>query len=151
MKENIVLASDHAGFCLKEIIHNWLKESGYKVKDVGCFSEDSCDYPDFAEKGALEVVKQKNSIGVFICGTGIGMCITSNKIRGIRAALIHNEFTGKAAREHNNANVVCIGARVLSAEDAKKAIEAFLGSRFLGERHERRINKIKAIEERTMK
>ncbi|MEM4598839.1 MAG: ribose 5-phosphate isomerase B [Candidatus Diapherotrites archaeon] len=150
MKENIILASDHAGFCLKEIIRDWLKERGYKVKDVGCFSEESCDYPDYAEKGAFEVVKRKNSVGIFICGTGIGMCITANKVRGIRAALIHNEFTGKAAREHNNANVICIGARVTSTEEAKKAIESFLSSSFLGERHERRVSKIMAIEEKRM-
>ncbi|MCX8190550.1 MAG: ribose 5-phosphate isomerase B [Candidatus Diapherotrites archaeon] len=150
MKEKIILASDHAGFELKEVIKKWLTEQGYKIKDVGCFSKESCDYPDYAEKGAIEVANGKNNLGFFFCGTGIGMCIAANKIKGIRAALIHNESTGKAAREHNNANVVCIGARIISIEEAKKAIYAFLNSKFLGERHERRVAKIEAIEEKTM-
>ncbi|MEM4662565.1 MAG: ribose 5-phosphate isomerase B [Candidatus Diapherotrites archaeon] len=151
MKGKIILASDHAGFALKKYIKSWLEKEGYEIKDVGCFSEESCDYPDFAEKGAKEVLTNENSIGLFFCGTGIGMCIAANKIKGIYAAVIHNEFTGKAAKEHNNANVICIGARVTSQKNAKSAISAFLEANFLGERHKRRTDKIKALEEKTMR
>lgn len=146
-KEKIILASDHAGYALKQKIHKWLEKKGYKVEDVGCFSEERCDYPDYAEKAARKIAGSRNTIGIMLCGTGIGMCIAANKIKGIHAAVIHNQFTGRAAREHNNANVICLGARVIGFGTAKKAIEAFLSSEFQGGRHARRIAKIRKIEE----
>ena len=146
MKEKIAIGSDHAGFALKEKIKKWLQEQGYAVSDFGCFSAESCDYPDFAEKVAKEVAKDRNTIGILFCGTGIGMCIAANKIKGIHAALIHNEFTGRSAREHNNANIICLGARVINFATAKKAISAFLNAEFQGGRHSRRVKKIKRLE-----
>lgn len=146
MKKKIAIGSDHAGFALKEKIKKWLQEQGYAVSDFGCFSAESCDYPDFAEKVAKEVAKDRNTIGILFCGTGIGMCIAANKIKGIHAALIHNEFTGKSAKEHNNANIICLGARVINFATAKKAISAFLNAEFQGGRHSRRVKKIKRLE-----
>jgi len=146
MKEKIAIGSDHAGFALKEKIKKWLQEQGYAVSDFGCFSDESCDYPDYAKKVAKEVAKGRNTIGILFCGTGIGMCIAANKIKGIHAALIHNEFTGRSAREHNNANIICLGARVINFATAKKAISAFLNAEFQGGRHARRVKKIEELE-----
>jgi len=146
MKKKIAIGSDHAGFALKEQIKKWLEKEGYSVRDFGCFSAESCDYPDFAEKVAKEVAKDRNTIGILFCGTGIGMCIAANKIKGIHAALIHNEFTGKSAKEHNNANIICLGARVINFATAKKAISTFLNAEFQGGRHSRRVKKIERIE-----
>lgn len=146
MKENVIIGSDHAGFVLKEKIKRWLKKKGYAVQDFGCFSAERCDYPDFAEKVARKVAKSRNTIGILFCGTGIGMSIAANKIKGIHAALIHNEFTGKSAREHNNANIICLGARVIGFATAKKTINAFLNAEFQGGRHARRVKKIKRLE-----
>lgn len=146
MKEKIIIGSDHAGFSLKEKVKRWLEKEGYAVQDFGCFSAEHCDYPDFAEKVARKVAKSRNTIGILFCGTGIGMSIAANKIKGIHAALIHNEFTGKSAREHNNANIICLGARVIGFTTAKRAIGAFLKARFQGGRHARRVKKIKELE-----
>jgi ribose 5-phosphate isomerase B len=147
MKEKIIIGSDHAGFALKEKIKQWLEKGGYAVQDFGCFSTERCDYPDFAEKVASKVAKSRNTIGILFCGTGIGMCIAANKVKGIHAALIHNEFTGRSAREHNNANIICLGARVIDLATAKKAIEAFLHAEFQGGRHARRVKKIEELEQ----
>ena len=146
MNEKIFIGSDHAGFALKEKVKKKKKKKGYEVWDFGCFSDESCDYPDFAERVARKVAKSRKAIGILFCGTGIGMCITANKIKGIHAALIHNEFTGKSAREHNNANVICLGARVIGLKTAKTAINTFLNAEFQGGRHARRVRKIRRIE-----
>lgn len=141
------MGSDHAGFFMKEKVKHWLQNQGYYIEDLGCFSDESCDYPDYAEKVARTIARERNAIGILFCGTGIGMCIAANKIKGVYAALIHNEFTGRAAREHNNANIICLGARVTRIETAKKAIEAFLNAEFQGGRHARRIKKIEGLEQ----
>ncbi|MEM0359778.1 MAG: ribose 5-phosphate isomerase B [Candidatus Diapherotrites archaeon] len=140
------LGSDHGGYPLKEKVKKWLESEGHSIKDFGCFSVESCDYPEFAEKVARAVTKNKDSIGLLFCGTGIGMSIAANKIKGIRAALLHNAFEGKMAKEHNNANVLCFGGRTVSFRNAKKAITAFLKAEFVGGRHLRRIEKIAALE-----
>ena len=146
MKEKIAIGSDHAGFLMKEKIKRWLQNQGYAVQDFGCFSDESCDYPDYAEKVARNVAGEKGTIGILFCGSGIGMCIAANKVKGIHAALIHNEFTGRSAREHNNANIICLGARVTDLATAKKAISAFLNAEFQGGRHARRVKKIEELE-----
>ncbi len=148
----IFLGSDHGGFALKGFLKEKLGK-GHEVKDVGCESEESCDYPDFAEKVARAVANAKGSIGILCCGTGIGMCMTANKIKGIRAAVLWDEFSAKMAREHNNANVICLGGRVLGKEEALKLVEVFLESEFQGsnesgERHRRRVEKIGALDEK---
>lgn len=142
----LVLGSDHGGFALKEKIKKWLERAGYKVTDSGCYSKKSCDYPDYGKKVACAIAKKRNAIGILFCGTGIGMSITANKTKGIRAALIHNEFTGRMAKEHNNANILCLGGRTTSFAKAKKSIQAFLKAKFQGGRHARRVRKIMALE-----
>jgi len=146
MRNSIVIGSDHAGYCLKEKIKGMLAEKKYQVIDKGTDSDEKCDYPDYAYKVAKEVAKGK-SLGILICGTGIGMSIAANKVKGIRAALCCNEFMAKSAREHNDANILCLGARVLEEKEALKIVDAFLGSDFSKEeRHVKRVRKMMALE-----
>ena len=139
----IGIASDHGGFALKEELKKHLEEKGYELKDYGCFSEESCDYPDFAHKVTDAVLSGECEKGILLCGTGIGMSMTANKVKGIRAALCGDCFSAEATREHNDSNVLCIGARVTGPELAFKIAEIFLSTEFSGdERHIRRIGKI---------
>lgn len=131
---------------MKEKTKKWLESKGHAVKDLGCFSEERCDYPDYAEKVAKAVAKKKGAIGLLFCGTGIGMCIAANKVKGSRAALVYNETTGRMAKEHNNANTLCLGGRTTSFANAKKAIGAFLKAEFQKGRHLKRIRKIALLE-----
>lgn len=141
----IVLACDHAGLELKQALRLMLEEQGYAVTDVGTYTSDSMDYPDLAQPLAKEVLTRKIP-GIIICGTGIGVSIAANKMRGIRAALCHDDFTAQMCREHNDANVLAMGARVLSVEQAKKITLRFLGTAFAGGRHERRVEKLMDLE-----
>jgi ribose 5-phosphate isomerase B len=144
--ETILIGSDHGGFELKEEIRRYLDELGCKYKDYGCDSTKPVDYPDIAMKLAKDAAK-KNMRGILICGTGIGMAMTANKIKGIRAAVCHDEFTARMSREHNNANVLCMGGRVLNVKTAKMITKIWLETAFTKEdRHVRRINKIKKLE-----
>lgn len=147
MQGTIVIGSDHAGYCLKEKIKERLAGK-YKVIDKGTESEGKCDYPDYSYKVAKEVAKGK-SLGILICGTGIGMSIAANKVKGIRAALCCSEFMAKAAREHNDANILCLGARILEENEALKIVDAFLTSDFSKEeRHVKRVKKMMQIEKK---
>lgn len=146
VKPKIVMACDHGGFRLKEYIRKYLESKGYTVEDVGIHSEKSVDYPDMAELGAKKIINEECKFGIFICGTGIGISIAANKIRGIRAALCHNEFMARATRAHNDANVLCLGGRVIGRELALSICDAFINSRFDGGRHQIRIEKIESIE-----
>jgi len=139
---NIVLGSDHAGFKMKKEIMNYLKRRKIKFKDFGTFSEASVDYPDIAYPVAKAVARKKFDKGILICGSGIGMSMVANKVKGIRAALCHNEITATMAREHNDANVLCLGARVLSKRKAVNIVRIFLKARFARGRHLRRVKKI---------
>ncbi len=143
----IALACDHGGYKLKEVIKSYLEELGIEYVDYGTYSEESVDYPDFAYKAAKGIVKGEADRGIFICGTGIGISIAANKVRGIRAALCYNVYAAEMSRRHNNANVLCLGGRVLGEELAKRIVKAWLETPFDGGRHERRINKIHRIEE----
>lgn len=143
----IALGSDHAGFKLKEQVMEWLDEWGYEYVDVGTHSEESCDYPDYARRVAEAVVRGDVDRGILICGTGIGMSITANKVRGVRAALCHDVFSARAAREHNDANILCMGARVVGPGPARETVKAWLEAEFTGGRHQRRIDKIRELEE----
>lgn len=145
MKEKIAVASDHAGYDLKEKVINFLRDKGFHVDDFGTYDNNSCDYPDFAYKAAKSVAEGINNYGILICGTGIGMSISANKIKGIRAANCCSIEMARLAREHNDANVLTLGARLLNFEEAKNIIMAFLKSKFQGERHLRRINKINQL------
>ena len=143
----IALACDHGGYRLKEVIKSYLEELGIEYVDYGTYSEESVDYPDFAFKAAKGIVNGEADRGIFICGTGIGISIAANKVRGIRAALCYNVYAAEMSRRHNDANVLCLGGRVLGEELAKRIVKAWLETPFEGGRHERRINKIHRIEE----
>jgi len=144
----IALACDHGGYRLKEVIKSFLNELGVEYVDYGTFSEESVDYPDFALKAAKGIVSGEADRGIFICGTGIGISIAANKVRGIRAALCYNVYAAEMSRRHNDANVLCLGGRVLGEELAKKIVKVWLETPFDGGRHERRLRKISEIEEK---
>ena len=144
----IAIANDHAGSKVKKSIIEFLENEGYNVLNFGTDNEDSVDYPDYISKAAESVQKGNADLGIVICGTGIGASITANKFKGIHAALCHDEFTAKMARNHNDANIIAFGARVLSEEEMLKLIKIFLNETFLGDRHSRRVNKVKTIEEK---
>lgn len=142
----VYLGSDHGGFSLKEDVSAVLKAAGCEVHDCGVFSPESVDYPDIAADVCRKVVAQPGSLGVLICGTGIGMSIVANKIPGIRAALCAEPYSARMARAHNDANVLCLGARVLGVEVAREIVRVFFESSFEGGRHERRVQKILQLE-----
>lgn len=145
MKEKLAIASDHAGYDLKKEVINFLEKQGYNIEDYGTYDNSSCDYPDFAFKAAKSVADGINDLGILICGTGIGMSIVANKVKGIRAANCCSLVMAKLAKEHNDANILTIGARLLNFEEAKAVISAFLDAKFAGDRHLRRINKINKL------
>jgi ribose 5-phosphate isomerase B len=144
----IAIASDHAGFEMKEQIKTFLNRLGYEVEDFGTDNEKPVDYPDFALKVANAVSKQKFERGILFCVTGLGMCIAANKVPGIRAVPCHDIETARLSREHNDANILTIGARSTDLKTAEEIIKVWLETNFLGERHLRRIEKIKDIENR---
>lgn len=138
----IALSADHAGFELKEKIYKYLTEKGYDVTDYGTYSRESIDYPEFAYVVAKSIVEHNNELGILICGSGVGVSITANKVKGIRAANCFNEEMAALARQHNNANVLCLGARFIDVEKAYAMIDKFLTSEFEGGRHLVRVEKI---------
>lgn len=141
----IALASDHAGFKLKEKIKKFLVENNYDIMDLGTNSESSVDYPIYAHKAAQAVAAGQCEKGVVCCGTGIGVSIAANKVKGIRCALVHNEYTAEMCKKHNNANMIALGARVVDHEDALKMVETWLNAQFEEGRHQRRIDEIEEI------
>ncbi|MGC8970966.1 MAG: ribose 5-phosphate isomerase B [bacterium] len=142
----VAIGSDHAGFKLKEELKAYIASLNIEVKDFGCYSEESVDYPDIAKEVALSVIRGEVDRGILICGTGIGMSIAANKIKGIRAAVGNELLSVRLAREHNNANILTLGARIIGSEVAKEAVRVFLETSFLGGRHERRVEKIGKME-----
>lgn len=143
----IAIGSDHGGLQLKDAVRNYLVGRGLTVDDLGTNNEDSVDYPDFGARVAQAVSSQTIAKGILICGTGIGMSITANKFPGIRAALVWDDFTAQMAKEHNDANILVLGGRILSAEDACRMVGIWLDTAFAGGRHQGRLNKIAQIEE----
>ena len=142
----IALAADHAGFRLKEHLREWLVRGGHEVVDFGTTSDASTDYPDYAGRAGLSVSSSECDAGVFVCFTGVGMSISANKIPGIRAALAANEETVELTRRHNDANVLAIGAKFTSPDQAERYVTTFLGTAFEAGRHATRVGKIAAIE-----
>ena len=142
----IAIAADHGGFELKDSMVEYIKSLGNEVVDLGTNSADSVDYPDYAKKVCEEIQKGNSDLGILICGTGIGMSLAANKFEGIRAACVSDMYSAKMSRNHNNANVLCIGARVIGDEVAKLIIKTFLENEFEAGRHQRRVDKIMAIE-----
>jgi ribose 5-phosphate isomerase B len=144
----IALGSDHGGYSLKQFLIPFLQERDIQVADVGTNSEDSVDYPDFAERVALLVSHGETGAGILICGTGIGISIAANKIPGIRAALVTDVFMARMAKEHNNANILVLGGRVLDEQKAYDLVGAWLDANFLGGRHQGRLDKITELEKK---
>lgn len=138
----IALGADHAGYLLKEKIKKYLSDKKLEFKDYGTFKLDSCDYPEFGYKVSQAVATQEANVGILVCGTGIGMCITANKIKGIRAALATDVETAQLSRLHNDANVLCLSGRKLEEDVAMKIVETWLNTSFEGGRHEGRLNLI---------
>ncbi|MGL4677683.1 MAG: ribose 5-phosphate isomerase B [Brevinema sp.] len=142
----IALGTDHAAYMLKEAIKKWLLEHQYKVLDFGTHSEDSVDYIDFVYPAAKSVVQHKSDLAIVLCGTGLGASYVANKTHGIRAALCQDEFSARLSRQHNNANVLVLGGRILASQRAISIVQEWLNTPFEGDRHQQRIDKIHQIE-----
>ncbi len=143
--KKIFIASDHGGYELKEYLKGYLKKSNYEVEDLGTNSNQSVNYPDYASKLSNEVIKN-DTLGILICGTGIGMSIAANKVDGIRAALVDSVTLAKLSRAHNNANVLCMGGRILGNILAEEIVDSFLTTDFEGGRHQNRLDIISSLE-----
>ncbi len=143
----IAVACDHGGYQLKQAIISYLDSKDYEYVDFGTYNEESCDYPDFAAPAAKAVANKECDLGILICGTGIGIGIAANKVKGIRCALCNDVFSAKATRAHNDANMMSIGQRVIGEGLALEIVEAFLNGEYEGGRHQNRIEKMMALEE----
>lgn len=139
----IAVGSDHGGFELKQVVSRCLQDLGIEVESVGCAAGESVDYPDFAEKVCTLVREGSCERGILVCGTGIGMSIAANRHREIRAALCHEAFTARMSREHNNANVLCLGGRVIGPEMAYEIVRTWVQTEFAGGRHQRRLDMLR--------
>mgnify|MGYP001164874318 FL=1 len=142
MFSKICIASDHAGYVLKEKIKDYLIKNDTPLIDLGPLTSESVDYPDFAKKVAKRIILKKSDVGILVCGSGTGMAITSNKFKGIRAAQCFSKKSTILSRKHNNANIICIGSRLTNKKDALNFINYFIKTKFEGGRHQRRVNKI---------
>jgi ribose 5-phosphate isomerase B len=144
--KRIAIGCDHRGLALKQVIVSFLQNAGHGHKDFGCYSTESVDYPDIAQKVGGAVASGDSDQGILICNTGIGMSIAANKIKGIRAALCCDAFAAQRARQHNDANVLCLRGEDIDTESALEIVKTFLATDFEGGRHLRRVNKIRALE-----
>jgi len=141
----IAIGSDHAGYLLKEKVKKYLKNKEIPFTDFGTFKEEAVDYPEYAYKVGNSIISNEADMGILICGTGIGMCITANKIKGIRAANPFNKGSAELSRLHNNSNVLCLGARTLTDDQVNEVLETWLFTSFEGGRHEQRLNLINKL------
>ena len=147
MAKKLYIGCDHAVLHMKNDIVGYLNDKGYDVEDMGTYTPDRIDYPVYAEKVCKAVVADKGSLGILICGTGIGMSMAANKVKGIRAAAVSEVYSAILTRQHNDANVLCFGARVIGIETAKMIVDGFLGAEYEGDRHQNRVDMIAALEE----
>ncbi len=145
--KQLFIGSDHGGVELKAQLISFAKEQGFKIQNLGTNSQDSVDYPDFAKSVAEKVLNNDDSFGILICRSGIGMSVSANKVKGIRAALVNYEIIGELSRLHNNANIICFGADFIELEVAKKALLKFINTEFEGGRHAKRVDKIENLED----
>ena len=143
---HVALGCDHRGLRIKQAVIKFLLKLGYSYHDFGCYSDDSVDYPDIAQEVSEAVVSGESDHGILICSTGIGMSIAANKLKGVRAALCHDVFTAQRARQHNNANILCLRGENVEVNSALEIVNAYLCTSFEGGRHIQRLNKIKALE-----
>jgi RpiB/LacA/LacB family sugar-phosphate isomerase len=143
----LAIASDHAGFALKEQLGEWLASGGHSVLDLGTNSQEPVDYPDYAERAGLAVVEGRSERALLICGSGVGASVAANKVPGVRAGLCHDTYSAHQGVEHDDMNVLVLGARVIGVELARELVRAFVGAKFSGEeRHRRRLQKVIALE-----
>ena len=142
----IAMGADHGGYSLKEVVKKHLVEAGHEVLDLGTHDTDSCNYPVYAEKVAYAVADKEADLGVLICGTGIGMSIAANKVKGIRAAAVSDCFTAQATREHNDSNIICLGERIVGPGLAMRIVDTWLEASFQGVRHQTRVDMITELE-----
>lgn len=142
----LAIGADHGGINLKELLKSKLGEWGVEVKDFGTYDSASCDYPDIAEKVCNAITSGECEKGILVCGTGIGMSIAANKVRGIRAAHVTDTYSARMAREHNNAHIICLGERITGCDLAVEIVKAYLDAEFGGSRHQTRVDKIMALE-----
>ena len=140
--KKICISSDHAGYKIKEFVKDFVIKEDLSIIDLGPFDDKSVDYPDYAKKVSRRITKKKSEIGILVCGSGTGMAITANKLRGIRAAVGYNIKSTQLSRQHNNANILCLGSRLTKKKIIKKIVAIFLKTKFEGGRHNRRIKKI---------
>ena len=151
MQQIIVIGSDHAAFELKIFLIKQLQTSGFIVEDVGTYNQESVDYPQFAQAVAENIANARGvKKGILLCGTGVGMSIMANKVKGVRAALIHDLFSAKLTREHNDSNVLCMGARVIAASMAWEIVNVWLSTPFIGGKHQKRIASITNYEQKNL-
>ncbi len=143
---NVALSSDHRGYSAKEQVKAYLERAGHGVNDFGCDKSESCDYPDTGFQSAVSVAHGKSDRGILFCGTGIGMSIVANKVKGVRAALCHDELTAELSRRHNNSNILCLPADLLGEELMRRVVDVWLRTEFEGGRHDRRLDKISEYE-----
>lgn len=144
---NIVIASDHGGKKLKDAIVEYLIQKEKNIEDIGPYTEDSVDYPSYAKQVAYQVKENEDTVGILCCGTGIGMSIAANKVRGIRAAVVGDTFSAEATKAHNNTNILCLGERVIGEGLALKIVDTWLETEFEDGRHQRRVDQIESLEE----
>jgi ribose 5-phosphate isomerase B len=147
MKKTIVVGCDHSALDLKKAVISHIESKGYDIIDVGTYTSDSCNYPDYAHAACEKIRSGEAARGVLICGTGIGMSMAANKHRGIRAAVCSDTFSARMTRMHNDANVLCFGARVVGEGLALDIVDAYLDAEYLGERHQKRVDMLTAIED----
>ena len=140
--KKICISSDHAGYNIKEFIKDKIIKADISISDLGPFSDSSVDYPDYAKKVSSRISRKKSNVGILVCGSGTGMAISANKMKGIRAAVGYNIKSTQLSRQHNNANILCVGSRLTKKKDIIKIVSIFLKTKFEGGRHKRRINKI---------
>jgi ribose 5-phosphate isomerase B len=146
----VIISGDHAGMTIRNEVKSLLDEMSIEYEDTGCTCETSVDYPDYALPAAERVAKGEFDRGILICGTGIGMSIAANKVKGIRCALLHDVYSAKLTRQHNNANMIALGERVLGPGLAREIVQAWLETEYEGGRHERRLEKIKDYEDKNL-
>lgn len=142
----IAMGNDHAAVEMKQEIQKYLEEKGYEIINFGTDSHESCNYPEYGQAVGEAVVKGEADCGILICGTGVGISIAANKVQGVRAAVCSEPTTARLVREHNNANIIAFGARIVGMEMAKSIVDAYLGAEFLGGRHQKRVDMIHEIE-----
>lgn len=145
----VAIGCDHGGLNIKNAIIEYLKKNEIEYTDFGCYTEESVDYPIYGYKVATAVAENSDTLGVLCCGTGIGISMSANKVKGIRAAVCTNEFMAEMTRRHNNSNIICLGGRIIDEETAVKLADIFLNTEFEGDRHTKRVDMITAIEEGT--